>query len=57
MNIPCDWQRDCSFCAPQGIKQNEQLYFGPFPARDNDGQSAITLVLPDKDGVVRQHPH
>ncbi len=44
---------------------NEQLalhpvppwFAGPFPARDNDGADAITLTLPDADGVVRPHPH
>jgi hypothetical protein len=33
------------------------IYFGPFPARDNDGRQAITVVLPDRDGVIRPHPH
>jgi hypothetical protein len=28
-----------------------------YPGRDNDGESAITLDLPDADGVVRRHPH
>jgi hypothetical protein len=34
-----------------------QIYFGPFPARENDGHAAVTLTLPDEDGVVRDHPH
>lgn len=33
------------------------VYVGPFPARDNDGSRAITLTLPDADGIVRAHPH
>ena len=33
------------------------VYFGCFPARDNDGKRAVTFVLPDADGVVRPHPH
>jgi hypothetical protein len=33
------------------------FFFGQFPARDNDGDSAITVILPDTDGVVRDHPH
>ncbi|MFC7480928.1 hypothetical protein ACFQX7_14080 [Luedemannella flava] len=33
------------------------IYFGPFPGRDDDGEAAITVVLPDSDGVVRAHPH
>ncbi len=34
-----------------------ELFYGPFPARDNDGDDAITVDLPDRDGVVRAHPH
>src|SRR5262245_35327254 len=34
-----------------------QLYIGPFPGRDNDGRRAITVILPDADGVVRAHPY
>ena len=34
-----------------------RLFVGAFPARDNDGFSAVTLELPDADGVVRCHPH
>jgi hypothetical protein len=34
-----------------------RVYFGPFPSRDNDGYNAITVTLPDEDGVVRAHPH
>ncbi len=33
------------------------IFFGPFPGRDNDGEKAITALLPDADGVVRPHPH
>lgn len=34
------------------------LYFyGSFPCPDNDSCSAITVVLPDADGIVRAHPH
>jgi hypothetical protein len=31
--------------------------YGAFPGRDNDGEGAVTLTLPDEDGVVRSHPH
>ena len=31
--------------------------FGAFPAGDNDGSSAVTLTLPDADGVTRSHPY
>ena len=41
----------------QDLQGQRDVYFGPFPGRDNDGKSAITVVLPDKDGVVRAHPH
>ena len=33
------------------------VYHGAFPARDNDGKAAVTIDLPDRDGVVRKHPH
>ena len=33
------------------------FFFGEFPGRDNDGVRAVSVVLPDEDGVVRPHPH
>ena len=33
------------------------FFFGQFPAQDNDGDGAITIILPDTDGIVRAHPH
>lgn len=33
------------------------MFIGTFPAPDNDGTAAITVTLPDSDGVVRDHPH
>ncbi|CAN5266329.1 hypothetical protein BH11MYX1_BH11MYX1_43980 [soil metagenome] len=30
------------------------VFFGAFPGRDNDGTWAITLTLPEVDGVVRE---
>jgi hypothetical protein len=33
------------------------VIYGRFPARDNDGARAVTVDLPDRDGVVRPHPH
>lgn len=33
------------------------IYFGRFPGRDNDGANAVTLTLPDLDGITRRHPH
>ncbi len=34
-----------------------ELFVGPFPERDDDGVDAVTIDLPDRDGVVRRHPH
>ena len=39
------------------LTSSVELFYGVFPARDNDGVSAITLQLPDLDGVTRSHPH
>ena len=39
--------------APEG----DLLLLGAFPAADNDGESAVTITLRDRDGVVREHPH
>jgi hypothetical protein len=33
------------------------VFYGRFPAPDNDGLTAVTLILPDADGTVRPHPH
>lgn len=33
------------------------VFWGQFPSSANDQENAITLVLPDVDGVVRSHPH
>jgi hypothetical protein len=37
--------------------QDAALFFGAFPGRDNDGVDAITVTMPDVDGIVRPHPH
>jgi hypothetical protein len=39
------------------LEPGELVFFGAFPGRDNDGDRAITLALPDADEVVREHPH
>ncbi len=39
------------------LGSHSTVFVGAFPARDDDGVNAITLTLPDKDGVVRAHPH
>jgi hypothetical protein len=40
-----------------GHRQPDRILVGVFPDRDNDGVHAITIDLPDRDGVVRRHPH
>ena len=49
-------RRDLDELVPS-LTQGETVFFGPFPARDNDAVRAVTLDLPDLDGVVRAHPH
>jgi len=39
------------------LRSGQEVLVGAFPARDNDGQLAITVDLPDRDGIVRPHPH
>jgi len=34
-----------------------RVFYGAFPNRDNDGIKAVTVTLPDHDGIVRPHPH
>jgi hypothetical protein len=40
-----------------GAAPTSRMFYGVFPARENDGIRAVTVTLPDKDGVVRSHPH
>lgn len=40
----------------QGRRQ-ATIIVGAFPAADDDQMNAITVTLPDADGVVRPHPH
>jgi len=39
------------------IGPSAELFYGAFPSRDNDGSQAVTVTLPDNDGVLRSHPH
>jgi hypothetical protein len=39
------------------IGSTSRVFYGVFPARDNDGVRAVTVTLPDTDGVIRPHPH
>jgi hypothetical protein len=41
----------------RGLVEIDRLFYGRFPERDNDGRRAITVSLPDADGIVRPHPH
>jgi hypothetical protein len=38
------------------VPLNEVVYFGVFPAIDDDGESAVSYIPPDKDGKVRPQP-
>lgn len=40
-----------------GLAPGTRIFYGAFPGRDNDGVGAVTIDLPDADGVVRRHPH
>ncbi len=40
-----------------GVSFTTRIFYGAFPARDNDGIHAVTVTLPDADGIVRPHPH
>ena len=39
-----------------GLPPGASVVYGRFPAVD-DGMRAVTLDLPDRDGIVRPHPH
>jgi hypothetical protein len=41
----------------QTLGTHSHVYVGAFPGRDNDTTNAVTLTLPDLDGVTRAHPH
>jgi hypothetical protein len=41
----------------RSLGADERVFYGRFPARDSDSVHAVTLDLPDADGVVRRHPH
>jgi hypothetical protein len=48
-----DELRDFAAALPPGAS----VVYGRFPADDDDGVRAVTLDLPDRDGIVRPHPH
>ena len=59
-NIRVDMQ---SLCGNEIAEFGEEtapgstVLFGAFPARDDDVVSAVTFVVPDLDGVIRDHPY
>jgi hypothetical protein len=54
MEIPDSAQVD-EFVA--GVKSAGMFFWGVFPWPDNDGVRAVTVTLPDMDGVVPSHPY
>ena len=34
-----------------------EVFFGPYPEKEDDKKRAITITMPDSDGVTRGHPH
>jgi hypothetical protein len=34
-----------------------EIFIGVYPGADNSGTDAVSLTLPDSDGVVRDHPY
>lgn len=43
--------------ATADLAPTHRVFYGAFPARDNDGVRAVTLILPDADGTVRENPN
>jgi hypothetical protein len=41
----------------ESLVPGQPVFAGRFPARDDDAVRAVTLDLPDRDGIVRPHPH
>ncbi|MFJ7949850.1 hypothetical protein ACIQ6K_40760 [Streptomyces sp. NPDC096354] len=41
----------------QAVGNLSQVYYGSFPGRDNDDLNAVTLIVPDADGIRRAHPY
>lgn len=39
------------------VSPGAEIFVGAFPDRGNDGIRAVTVTLPDGDGIVRPHPH
>lgn len=39
------------------LAHKAEVFIGAYPAADDDDHDAVTLTLPDRDGVTRSHPH
>lgn len=39
------------------LSSDATVFAGVFPPRDNDGVWAVTVTLPDADGIERAHPY
>lgn len=39
------------------LAHGAEVFIGAFPAADDDDHDAVTLTLPDRDGLTRSHPH
>jgi hypothetical protein len=64
VHVPDALELNVEFVSVHEVEQfAEQLtpgtivVYGRFPAADEDGEHAVTLVLPDRDGVIRPHPY
>jgi hypothetical protein len=47
---------DFEYFLDRGVRPGHTIFIGRFPARANDN-GAVTVVLPDLDGVTRRHPY
>ncbi len=47
---------DFADCESQ-FESSTLVFYGAFPAFDDDGINAVTLTIPDNDGITRSHPY
>jgi hypothetical protein len=60
---PAEPELEMDFLSPDelperlaGLRVDEVVYYGAFPAMDEDGVSAVSYTPPDDDGIVRPQP-
>ena len=41
----------------RSMQVGTNVFYGAFPRWDDDYDNAITVYLPDEDGITRRHPH